>query len=163
MKIIAVICALLTGSFASAASTGAELQKNLRGRWKLAGVTCNGTAQELPLEYVMTFQGKTGEYISKAKSPACTQRELETYTYLSSTQVAIQQGKRVCLPNPCAADLPASECGKETNPKLPVFDVTFSDHDKKMLLSTNDPNSIDCTAAGQSKPAVFSFERLSSK
>lgn len=135
---------------------GAKLEKKLAGKWTLTALTCAGKTQTLPMSYQMTFNGTKGEYISKTDK--CTQRELETYSYLTDHTIAIKQGNRLCDPNPCDADLPATECGKETNPKLPTFKVKFK-KTGAMELSTSDPNSIDCTGPGQSKPAVFEFKR----
>jgi hypothetical protein len=137
---------------------GATLKKRLLGRWTLTQLTCAGKDQKLSMKYELTFDRKNnGEYIST--TPTCVQHERESYIFKSPTQVAIKQGLRICDPNPCDADLPKSECGKETNPNVPVFDVALKDGDRIMTLSTSDPNSIDCTAEGQSKPAVFTFTR----
>lgn len=135
----------------------AKVETALQGNWKLVGLTCNGKSQTIDKTYTLSFEGAEGKYVSKTS--ACTQVEPETYQYLKTNQVAIKSGVRTCAPNPCEADLPATECGKEANPKTAIFDVTVAGTDK-LTLSTNDPNSVDCMGPGQSKPAVFKFEKL---
>lgn len=108
-------------------------------------------------DYVIQFNGKEGAYVSKTKG--CTQIEPELYTYPSETTVAIKAGVRKCDPNPCAADLPATECGKETNPFSVPFDVKIEDKGNRLTLSTSDSKSVDCISPGQEKPAVFTFQK----
>jgi hypothetical protein len=132
------------------------LEQSLQGTWILKKFTCKGQSVDISgLDYSLSFNGKKGDYISKTKT--CTQVEPEIYEYLDESTITIKQGIRQCRPQPCAADLPATECGKETNPQLPRFHVAFEK--QTLVLSTDDPKSIDCTAAGQSKPAVFYLER----
>ncbi len=152
MKII-FICLLTLFSVAQA-----SLENNLKGIWILKSLECNGINQPLEkMDYSLSFNGTKGEYISKTKE--CQQNEPEIYTYPSAKTVGIKSGVRTCSPNPCAADLAATECGKETNPAIPIFNVTFKDHSKIMILSTSDPKSVDCIGPNQKKPAVFKFSR----
>lgn len=132
------------------------LSDKLKGGWKLTSVTCKGVPQKLENDYTLTFEGATGSYISKNKT--CTQVEPETYKYLSEKTLSLKAGIRKCDPTPCAADLAATECGKETNPHEALFDVGFG-KEGTMTLTTNDPKSVDCVGPGQSKPAVFTFSR----
>ncbi|MBI1861569.1 MAG: hypothetical protein HYR96_11695 [Deltaproteobacteria bacterium] len=120
-------------------------------------VSCDGKDQPLEHHYTLSFNGAIGAYISKASN--CTQLEPEKYRYLPDSKIAMKQGVRSCTPNPCAADLPATECGKETNPAEPLFDVGWGEN-KLLVISTNDVNAIDCTGPGQKKPAVFKLLRI---
>jgi hypothetical protein len=157
MKDLICLVALFMVVPAFAISKVNSLPKDLKGVWVLKAMTCNGAAQSLTMNYTLSFEGKNGAYVSK--TTGCIQVEPELYTYPKPNVVTIKQGVRSCSPNPCQADLPADRCGKETNPKLPSFKVEFKDRKNTMILSTSDPNSIDCTDAGQSKPAVFTFVR----
>ncbi len=130
------------------------LADQVKGNWRLVQMTCNGVKQLLDKDYTLSFNAESGAYISK--TPQCTQTEPESYRYLSNTSISIKSGVRVCAPNPCAADLPASECGKETNPHAAVFTARVESN--RLMLTTSDPKAIDCTGAGQSKPAGFTFE-----
>ena len=150
MKIILLALFLSSSVFAK------DLKDDLEGVWKLKALTCDGVSQDLgKLDYSLSFHGEKGEYISKTKE--CTQVEPELYTYPGKRTVIIKQGVRTCTPNPCAADLPATECGKETNKDFPTFGVEFKKKKKTMILSTSDPKSVDCVGTGQKKPAVFTF------
>jgi hypothetical protein len=150
---ILLITLIASSSFAS----NKNLEKKLTGTWVLKSQTCNSIPQALgSMNYTLSFNGTKGEYVSTNKE--CKQIEPEIYSYPTSTQVSIKQGVRSCLPSPCAADLEATQCGKETNPATPLFDVKFKDP-KTMVLSTSDPKSIDCIGQGQQKPAVFEFSR----
>ncbi len=140
-----------------ALGAGSSLESKLKGTWVLKDVTCNGLKQTLSMDYTMSFDGSKGAYVSKAKG--CTQVEREKYTYRNPDTVAIKQGIRECAPSACQADLPADKCGKETNPQTPSFKVAFMDDRNTMILSTDDPKSIDCSEPGQGKPAVFTFKR----
>jgi hypothetical protein len=157
MKKLNFLTSLFFLIFAALSSWAGTLETRLKGVWNLKELSCAGKKQELPMKYTLSFDGLKGEYVSTTKT--CVQKEAEAYTYVSENKVAIKQGLRTCEPNPCDADLPKSECGKETNPKLPVFDIAFKNNFRTLILSTSDPNSIDCAAAGQSKPAVFVFTR----
>lgn len=132
-----------------------SLESGIRGNWKLISMSCNGQPQTLDKSYELLFDGKKGAYVSK--TPSCTQVEPEDYRYLSDRKITIKSGVRKCVPSPCAADLPASECGKETNVNAAQFDVKLEK--ETLVLSTNDPKAIDCTGQGQSKPALFVFSR----
>lgn len=156
-KLSAKCLCLLFGLSALATTPKNTLEKRLDGIWALTGVTCNGSKQDIAMDYTLSFKGKTGAYVSKNK--ACTQVEPELYTYPTADSVTIKQGVRECSPTPCQADLPAAQCGKETNPQTPTFKVEFKNNRKTMILSTSDPKSIDCTDPGQGKPAVFTFVR----
>lgn len=146
---------LITSSGVQALQNSKALEKKLKGTWILKSVTCNGTKQDLGnLFYSLSFEGKKGSYISKKDK--CKQVEPEIYEYVSENEVTIKQGVRTCEPTPCEADLPATQCGVETNPQIPKFEVKF-ENQKTIILSTSDPKSIDCVGAGQSKPAVFTF------
>lgn len=137
-----------------------KLTEKLNGTWILKGVTCNRVQQSLDsIDYTLSFHGDNGAYVSKLNG--CEQVEPELYTYVAPDEVAIKSGIRSCKPNPCKADLEASQCGKETNPAKPVFKVEFKDHGKSMILSTSDPKSVDCIGSGQKKPAVFTFIKQS--
>lgn len=133
-----------------------SLASSMRGNWKLVSLTCNGQAQTLDKNYTLSFDGSKGLYRSRTAS--CTQFEPEEYQYVSDKTISIKSGVRRCFPNPCAADLPASECGKETNTHSVLFDVDLKG--PKMVLSTNDPKAIDCTGPGQQKPAAFTLSRM---
>lgn len=131
-----------------------NLEKSLQGNWKLQSLSCNGVPQPIDKDYALSFSGASGAYVSTVKG--CTQTEPETYRYLPENKLSIKSGVRACAPNPCAADLPATECGKETNPVAALFDVTVKGNDQ-FILSTSDPKSVDCIGPGQKKPAVFVF------
>ena len=139
--------------------SGASLATKIKGVWHVETVTCNGVNVDFPgLDYTLSFQDEAGAYVSK--KGACTQTEPETYQYLNDHQIVLKQGIRQCSPNPCEADLPATECGKETNSKSVKFDANLSKRDKILTLTTNDPAAIDCTGPGQKKPAVFVMKKL---
>lgn len=154
IRILAIAGAAVSAVFA--AKSPHELEKALHGKWKLAALTCNGVSQTLENDYELSFSGNSGNYLSLAKG--CQQIEPEIYRYLSGNKVSIKSGVRSCTPNPCAADLPGQECGKETNPSVVVFDVDLREKDA-FVLSTSDPKSVDCIGPGQKKPAVFTFTR----
>lgn len=146
--------------FALSVRAAVSLEKEIKGDWTLKSLACNGVNQTIDKAYTLSFNGPKGEYISKTAD--CTQIESEDYRYLDAQTVSIKSGTRACAPNPCAADLPATECGKETNPNAASFQVKFNGR-KEMILSTSDPKAFDCTGPGQSKPAVFKFERIAQK
>ncbi len=154
MKILSVALIL---SFCGSTFAAKTLQDQLKGGWALTGLTCKGSPQKLENNYVLRFEGKTGEYISKTKG--CTQKEPEIFQYLSDKTISIKSGVRSCNPTPCTADLPATECGKETNASVAEFNVEIKKDGNQMILSTEDPKSVDCIGPGQSKPAVFTFVR----
>jgi hypothetical protein len=142
------------------ASAKKDLEHRLQGVWKLTKASCAGEVQDISkMAYTLSFSGRRGEYVSKAK--ACTQVEPEDYAYVGEDIVVIKQGVRRCSPKACAADLPETECGRETNPKLPQYKVGLSADGKGLTLTTDDPVSIDCTGPKQKKPAVFVFEKNS--
>jgi hypothetical protein len=151
-----LVTLLILSATTTFAVTHKKIENELKGSWKLVGLECDGKAQPLDKTYTLSFNGDKGAYISKAKN--CTQSEPETYKYLEDGKISIKSGVRTCTPNPCEADLPATECGKETNPKAAIFEVSFLDKDT-LLLTTSDPNSVDCIGPGQKKPATFTLAR----
>jgi hypothetical protein len=157
MKTFAVLSTLAVATAAAHATTVQPLKNMVKGEWKLKTLTCNGKAQPITLDYTLTFDGEKGAYISK--DGPCTQIEPEKYAYIDQTRLTIKSGVRKCTPNPCKADLPAEKCGKETNPVAAEYMTEVKDNGRTLVLFTDDPKAIDCTDAGQSKPALFVFMR----
>ena len=156
-----VVGAVFISGFAFAVSDSKSanpLPQKMSGKWKLTSLTCKGVPQTLdPISYVLSFDGAKGTYLVKTKA-GCTQVEPETYQYPSDKLVTIQSGPRACTPNPCEADVAAKDCGKGGTVAAVKFDVSFPAA-KTLVISTTDPNSIDCIGQGQSKPAVFTFAK----
>lgn len=140
----------------AAKTPSGQLQRSVQGTWRLVQMSCNGVSQTLDKTFTLSFDGEAGAYVSKTNQ--CTQTEPEIYRYLSNNTLSIKSGVRACAPNPCAADLPESECGKETNPHAALFTTRVLGN--RLTLTTSDPKAIDCTGPGQAKPALFEFERI---